>query len=205
MHCWAQCPPLVFFVSLGVTLDSAEIPFAGQRTGHVKTDRFRGDFRGHFRGHPRGSFRGDLSWGVLEGLNQRKTKGQQLKGKIVSALFHTFWHFSIGTGKRGHYERGLFAGEISRISKISRFSRISRKWSESPFFSTVWGFSRNSRISKFSRISRKWTFLKRPLFQKTPFSEPDSTLFTLFQSYSEFFLQDFFLELRGFTAVFVQW
>ena len=25
---------------------------------------------------------------------QRKTKGQQLKGKIVSALFHTFWHFS---------------------------------------------------------------------------------------------------------------
>ena len=29
------------------------------------------------------------------------------------------------------------------------------------------------RISKFSRISRKWTFLKRPLFQKTPSSEPD--------------------------------
>ena len=26
--------------------------------------------------------------------NQRKTKGQQLKGKIVSALFHTFPHFS---------------------------------------------------------------------------------------------------------------
>ena len=24
---------------------------------------------------------------------QRKTKGQQLKGKIVSALFHTVWHF----------------------------------------------------------------------------------------------------------------
>ena len=50
------------------------------------------------------------------------------------------------------------------ISKISRFSRISRKWSDSPLFSTVWGFSKISRISKFSRISRKWTFLKRPLF-----------------------------------------
>ena len=25
---------------------------------------------------------------------QTKSKGQQLKGKIVSALFHTFWHFS---------------------------------------------------------------------------------------------------------------
>ena len=27
-------------------------------------------------------------------ISQRKTKGQQLKGKIVSALFHTFWHCS---------------------------------------------------------------------------------------------------------------
>ena len=26
--------------------------------------------------------------------SQRKTKGQQHKGKIVSAFFHTFWHFS---------------------------------------------------------------------------------------------------------------
>ena len=36
---------------------------------------------------------------------------------------------SLGIGKRGHYERGLFAGGISRISK---FSRISRKWPDSP-------------------------------------------------------------------------
>ena len=35
----------------------------------------------------------------------------------------------IGTGKRGHYERGLFTGGISRISK---FSRISGKWSDFP-------------------------------------------------------------------------
>ena len=76
----------------------------------------------------------------------------------------------IGAGKRGHYERGLFNGGISRISK---FSRTSRKWSDSALFSTLLGFSRISRISKFSRISRKWTFQKRPLFQKTLFSEPD--------------------------------
>ena len=37
----------------------------------------------------------------------------------------------LGPGKRGHYERGLFAGGISRISKISG---ISRKWSDSPLF-----------------------------------------------------------------------
>ena len=57
--------------------------------------------------------------------NQRKTKGQQLKGKIVSALFSHFL--------------ALF-----------------------------------------------------------------HTVFTLFQSFSEFFLEDFFLELRGFTTVLVQ-
>ena len=79
----------------------------------------------------------------------------------------------VRTGKRGHYERGLFTGGISRISKISRFSRFSRKWPDCTLISTVWGFSRISRISNFSRISRKWTFLKRPLFQKTPFPEPD--------------------------------
>ena len=78
-----------------------------------------------------------------------------------------FYKKYIRAGKRGHYERGLFTGGISRISKISKFSRISRKWSDYPLFSTVWGFS------KFSRISRKLAFLKRPLFQKTPFSEPD--------------------------------
>ena len=80
------------------------------------------------------------------------------------------------TRERKKDERGLFTGGISRISKISTFSRISRKWSDSPLFSTVWGSSKISRISKFSRISRKWTFLKRPLFQKTPFSEPEERL-----------------------------
>ena len=38
------------------------------------------------------------NWGheKFSGLKngRRKTKGQQLKGKIVSALFHTFWQFS---------------------------------------------------------------------------------------------------------------
>ena len=76
--------------------------------------------------------------------------------------------------RKGHYERGLFTGGISRISKFSKFSRISGKWSDSPFFSTVWGFSKICRISQFfSTIYRKWTLLKRPLFPKTPLSEPE--------------------------------
>ena len=81
-----------------------------------------------------------------------------------------------GSGKRGHSERGLFTEGISRISKISKFSRVSRKWLAFPLISTVWRVSKISRISRFSRISRKWTFLKRPLFQKTPFSEPECLL-----------------------------
>ena len=75
-------------------------------------------------------------------------------------------HF--GTGKRGHCERGLFAGEIW----ISKFSRISGKWSESAFFSTVWEFSWNCRISKFSRISRRWTFWKDPFSKRSLFPSP---------------------------------
>ena len=54
----------------------------------------------------------------------------------------------VGTGKRGHFERGLFTGGTSKISK---FSRVSRKWSDSPLFSTVWRFSKISRISKLFR------------------------------------------------------
>ena len=77
----------------------------------------------------------------------------------------------VGTGKRGHYERGFFSGGISKVSKFSKFSRVSRKWSASPLFSRVWRFCEISRISKskLSRTSRNSTFLKRPLFQKTPF------------------------------------
>ena len=71
--------------------------------------------------------------------------------------------FEVGTGKRGHYERGLFTGGISRISKFSR------KWSDSSLFSTVWVFSRISRISKFSRISRKRDFSEKIPFPKDPF------------------------------------
>ena len=83
-----------------------------------------------------------------------RTFGSQLKGRELNT-------------------NTCFCPTFSGISKISKFSRISRKWLDSPLFSTVSGFSKVSRISKFSRISRKWTILKRPLFQKTPFSEPE--------------------------------
>ena len=42
-------------------------------------------------------------------------------------IFDACWNLPpFGTGKKGHYERGLFTGGISRISKISKFSRNGR-------------------------------------------------------------------------------
>ena len=68
-----------------------------------------------------------------------------------------------GTGKRGHHERGLFTGGISRISK---FSRISRKWSDSPSFPQCGGSleSLNSLESLENGLFWKDPFSKRPLF-----------------------------------------
>ena len=62
-HSWSLQVPnsqwMFFFVGVA---PSTVLNF-GQRTehvktGHAKTDRFRGHFCGHFRGHPRGTFRG---------------------------------------------------------------------------------------------------------------------------------------------------
>ena len=50
----------------------------------------------------------------------------------------------VGTGRRGHYERGLFNGGISRLSKISRFSRISREWLDTSLFPQHLRFSAGS-------------------------------------------------------------
>ena len=49
------------------------------KTGHVKTDRFRGDFRGHFRGRHRGTFRG-------ESLRRAKTGKSTFVGTLVGTL-----------------------------------------------------------------------------------------------------------------------
>ena len=46
---------------------------------------------------------------------QRKTKGQQLKGKIVAALFHTFWHFSTLFHTFSEFFRILSPGLFLRI------------------------------------------------------------------------------------------
>ena len=73
---------------------------------------------------------------------------------------------NVGTGKRGHYERGLFTSEISGISKISKFSR---RWSDSPWFSSLAVLQNSLDISRFFKIYRKWTFLKAPFpFPKDP-------------------------------------
>ena len=69
--------------------------------------------------------------------------------------------------KKGHYERGLFTGGISRISKVSKFSR---KWSASPLFSRVRRFSEISGVSTFwkdrSFLSREVVFDCKAVFKQ---------------------------------------
>ena len=72
-------------------------------------------------------------------------------------LYMMLW--VIGTGKGGHYERGLFTGRISRISQT--LESLENGW-------IVLCFPQS--------VSRKWIFLKRPLFQKTPSSDPELRL-----------------------------
>ena len=72
-------------------------------------------------------------------------------------------HRIFGTGKRGHYRMGLFTGTIPKISRISQFSRNwTRKWSASPLFSTVLGFSRISTIhsSPFTCCFRNHSYVR---------------------------------------------
>ena len=105
-----------------------------------------------------GALSWDPSWNLLESSLENRSKNPSCSRRVVARRLWTngvrpsnCFGSKIGTGKRGHYERGLFTGGISKCSRISR-------------------------ISKCSRISRKSTFLKRPLFQKTPFfSEPEKT------------------------------
>ena len=89
----------------------------------------------------------------------------------MTHFWRIFWTVFGGAGKRGHFERDLLL-EQSPESLESLDSLESQENGRILLYFPVWGFSKISGVSNFSRISREWTFLKRPLFQKTPFSEP---------------------------------
>ena len=69
-----------------------------------------------------------------------------------------------GTGKRGHYERGLFTGEISSISKISR------EWWKMVGFSFVFP-SLGGSLKSLKSLSSLESLEKNRLFWKDPFSQ----------------------------------
>ena len=148
----------------------------------------------------------------FEGVNQRKTKGQQLKGKIVSALFHTF----LGNG-RNTVSRVLFRrreltephwvlGQTRWVLRKTRWVRV---------YTQIIGWKELTELAPRNSVSPEKTHWVRCLkpcspkpysarFRFLALSHTFSHFFTLFQSFSEFLLQGFFLELRGFTAVLVQ-
>ena len=60
------------------------------KTGHVKTDRFRGHFRGHFHGHPRGRFRGAFRGESSTGWHRQVNVLGPLVGTLAGALVGAF-------------------------------------------------------------------------------------------------------------------
>ena len=115
---------------------------------------------------------------MLEASKAASTKTQVLletkslpsifrKDKVCKSGITLHW---FGTGRRNKYEKCLYTAGISRSSKISRFSRIMRKWSDSPLFSTLWGFSGtleslNSVESLEMDFSEKTPSPKDPFFR----------------------------------------
>ena len=91
-----------------------------------------------------------------------------LQGNVAINWAGILRDFFVGTGK-GVITKGVFSleGSLESLKSLNSLESLENGLF-CPLFSTVWGISRISRISNFSRISRKWTFLKRPLFQKTP-------------------------------------
>ena len=71
---------------------------------------------------------------------------------LESEILQEIWREFCGIrdqkkGVMGHYERGLQS--LESLESLKSLG-ISRKCSDSPLFSTVWGFSRISRISELS-------------------------------------------------------
>ena len=113
--------------------------------------------------HPRSSRQNSPDFNALV----REARNEAGCRYRVSNLMNQFSESGIRGQKKGPLQKGPFIGGVSGISKISiENGRILL------YFSTLCGFSKISRISKFFRISRV-SNLKRPLFQKTPFSEPE--------------------------------
>ena len=91
---------------------------------------------------------------VLRLLHQRKTKEQQLKGKIVSALFHTFWHFSTLFHTLSEFFRIFPPGLFLRIkgfyccfsSKIIKRIKEYKKKKDQTIFLSSSDFSLNQDI-----------------------------------------------------------
>ena len=93
------------------------------------------------RKHRRRCCGGAVTIAAATAENQRKTKGQQLKGKIVLALVHTFPHFST-----------LFQNFSPRTFLIIKaFLKDNKKKKTKPFCTFV-----VARLSSSKKIARFW-------------------------------------------------
>ena len=102
-------------------------PFFGQRTehvktGHVKTDCFRGHFRGHVRGHPRGTFRGAFRGECSKGWNREVSvrSARHKRYAIASSLLPRQLAYPGGRRSRGRF-RGPTRGHTRGPTRGVKF------------------------------------------------------------------------------------
>ena len=111
---------------------------------------------------------------------QRKTNGQQLKGKIVSAPFHTFWHFSTLFHTFSEFFRILPPGLFLRIKGFyccfsSKRIKENKKKKTKPFCTLVVPRLSSSDLFASNRkdgwIGQPWAIIIGPTGRPDPRSK----------------------------------
>ena len=133
-----KAPPpkkLSFSLELAIQAKESLGPFGPEVSLRV-SDRVSPKMCGVLRSVPRGVLRALPAPGsrVSKKCVPQSVKRDSCAWPASSQSFSRFCSLDLGgscgfpNGRRGHYERGLFTGGISRISEISTFPRISRQW-----------------------------------------------------------------------------
>ena len=102
-------------------------------------------------------------------LNQRKTKGQQLKGKIVSeffTLFHNFWHFFIIFPRLSPSKQRVLAQGEQKRRKDNKKKRANRFCTL--VVARLSSSNSNGAVQIRAGLGARW---KSPAIDRTPFAD----------------------------------
>ena len=154
-------------------VDGARSPEFPQKEGAWGSDIAAGNRKSLATFHRTLKYKGSspevAGWPLRDPLRGRL---RDPKTSQTSQARRPYWATPIGTRKRGHYERGVFS--LTKSLK-SLNSPESLENGRNLLYFPQFGKSLKTleSLNSLESLERKWTFLKRPLFQKTPFSDPE--------------------------------